>query len=138
MAGIKGKNTKPEMIIRKALFARGYRYRLHDKKLPGKPDIVFPGRKAVIFIHGCFWHGHGCHLFKKPSSNVDFWEAKIERNRIVDSRSVEALLTRGWRILTIWECAIKGKKKIHFDDLIKSTVSWLNNSASNYEIKGIS
>jgi len=136
MAGIRGKNTKPEMMIRKALFARGYRYRLHDKKLPGKPDMVFPGRKAVIFIHGCFWHGHDCHLFKKPSSNVDFWETKIERNRAVDIRTVEALLTRGWRILTVWECAIKGKERIPFDVLIQLAVGWLEKPSGSDEIKG--
>ena len=88
MAGIKGKNTKPEMLIRKALFAKGLRYRLHDKNLPGKPDLVFPKYKAVIFVQGCFWHGHDCHLFKWPTSNKEYWRNKINRNREVDKLKI--------------------------------------------------
>jgi len=136
MAGIKGKNTNPELMIRKALFARGYRYRLHYKHLPGKPDIVFPGRKAVIFVHGCFWHGHDCHLFKKPSSNIEFWESKISRNRMVDNRSADVIESRGWKILTVWECAIKGKERIALEEIIDLIANWLDSPSASSEIRG--
>jgi DNA mismatch endonuclease (patch repair protein) len=136
MSGIRSKDTGPELLIRKALFARGFRYRLHVKSLPGKPDIAFPKKKAVILIHGCFWHGHDCHFFKTPSSNVPFWVAKIERNKVVDNRTVESLKTNGWRILTIWECSLRGKRKLPLKYIIDETASWLLNGSSSLEIKG--
>ena len=109
MAGIKGRNTKPEIIIRKVFFKRGFRYRLHYKGLPGKPDLVFPKYKAVIFVNGCFWHGHNCHLFKWPKSNPDFWKEKITGNQTRDIKNKKLLSVQGWRVKTIWECALKGK-----------------------------
>lgn len=136
MSGIKGKNTKPELIVRKALFAKGFRYRLHDKHLPGKPDLVFPRYKAVIFINGCFWHLHDCHLFKWPSSNVEFWREKIEGNKAIDSRNSEALLESGWRILTIWECALKGRHKLLLDDVINKASIWLQSEVDTEVIRG--
>ena len=108
MAGIRGRNTRPELVIRKALHARGFRYRLHVAGLPGKPDIVLPRFRAVIFVHGCFWHGHDCPLFRLPATRSEFWEAKISRNRERDREVLGALKTTGWRCLTVWECAIRG------------------------------
>jgi len=125
MAGIKGKNTKPEMIIRKGLHRLGFRYRLHDSYLPGKPDMVFPRYKAVIFAHGCFWHGHSCHLFKWPSSNEEFWRTKIERNMEVDKQNIIRLQAMGWRTGIVWECALKGKYKINREEVIELCAQWL-------------
>lgn len=125
MSGIKGKDTKPELVIRKALFAKGFRYRLHDKKLPGKPDLVFPKFNAVIFVHGCFWHAHDCHLFKWPSTNEAFWREKINRNKSIDKQNCSKLVNKGWRVLEIWECALKGKKKLEFSPLIDFISVWI-------------
>lgn len=125
MAGIKGKNTKPELLIRKLLFAKGFRYRLHAKDLPGKPDLVFPCHRAVVFIHGCFWHRHDCHLFKWPKSREDFWRKKILGNVRNDSRALKKLLAEGWRACEIWECALKGKKSLQIDAVETSLVNWL-------------
>jgi len=104
MAGIKGKNTKPEVAIRKALFSKGYRYRLHKKSLPGKPDLVLAKYNTVIFIHGCFWHRHGCHLFKWPSTRPEFWKDKINGNKARDLKHFKELSELKWRVLVIWEC----------------------------------
>lgn len=136
MSGIRGKNTKPEILIRKSLFARGWRYRLHDKRLPGKPDLVFPRLKAVIFIDGCFWHGHTCHLFRLPSSRVEFWTAKIGRNRERDTEVRQRLHDLGWRYLTIWECALKGKTRLPLAEVIDHVVIWLESGEGNAEIEG--
>ena len=136
MAGIQGKDTKPELVIRKALFAKGFRYKLHDKKLPGKPDLVFPKYHAVIFIHGCFWHRHNCHLFKWPSTRPDFWKKKINRNVEVDKRNYKQLGKDGWYILTVWECALKGKNKLPFNRLIDDISNWLEFSVRDKVIKG--
>lgn len=108
MAAIKGKNTKPEMIVRKYLFSRGLRFRIQVRKLPGSPDIVLPKYKTVIFVNGCFWHGHeGCRYFRLPKSNVEFWKDKIERNIARDIRNEAQLKAIGWRVINIWECDIK-------------------------------
>jgi DNA mismatch endonuclease, patch repair protein len=108
MSRIKGKDTKPEMLVRKFLFARGFRYRLHVKNLPGKPDIVLPKHKTVIFIHGCFWHGHkGCKYFVVPKTRTEWWLNKIERNKQNDKVSVKALTKVQWKVITIWECELK-------------------------------
>lgn len=125
MAGIRGKDTKPELMIRKDLHALGFRYRLHDKRLPGKPDIVFTTKKAVIFVHGCFWHGHNCPLFHWPSSRKEFWETKITRNQEVDQRSHEALKATGWRQCVVWECALRGKNKHPIDNITFQCLEWL-------------
>lgn len=136
MSGIRGKNTKPEMIIRRGLHALGFRFRLHEKKLPGKPDLVFPGRKAVILIHGCFWHGHDCHLFKWPSSRVEFWQAKIFRNREIDTAVVAALIASGWRVGTVWECALKGRTRLPLESVIGQCAVWLRSEDPNLTIRG--
>jgi len=112
MSRIKGKDTKPEMLVRKFLFAQGFRYRLHDKKLPGKPDIVLPRYKTVIFIHGCFWHGHeGCKYYSIPKTRSEWWKEKINRNVTNDKKAVELLREIGWKILVIWGCELKPSKK---------------------------
>lgn len=138
MSGIRGKDTEPELIIRKKLHALGFRYKLHDKKLPGKPDMVFPKYKAVIFVNGCFWHGHNCHLFKWPSSREEFWRNKITRTQEKDKENIEKLLQGGWRILQIWECAIKGKERLSIDEIIEKTAFWLKSSQLELDIRGIS
>ena len=108
MSRIKGKNTKPEMLVRKFLFAHGFRYKLHDKKLPGKPDIVLPKYKTVIFVHGCFWHGHkGCKYYVVPKTRTEWWLKKIEGNKANDMKAMKALKKDGWKVITIWECELK-------------------------------
>ena len=108
MAAVKGKNTKPEVAIRKLLHEQGYRFRLHRKDLPGKPDIVLPKYKIAIFINGCFWHQHeGCKHAAIPATNREFWETKLQGNKERDQRIHAALESQGWRVLTLWECEIK-------------------------------
>ena len=110
MAAIKGKDTKPEMIVRKYLFSRGLRFRVQVRKLPGKPDIVLPKYKTAIFVNGCFWHGHeGCKYFRLPKSNIEFWKEKIERNIERDRESMQALLVLGWKVIRVWECELRNK-----------------------------
>ncbi len=107
MRAIRNKDTKPELLIRKALHARGYRYRLGGSGLPGHPDIVLPRYKTVIFINGCFWHGHDCKYFKLPATRTEFWAGKIKSNQERDQRSASRLLELGWTVLTVWECSLK-------------------------------
>jgi len=108
MRQIKGKNTKPEMVVRKFLFSKGFRYRLHVKNLPGKPDIVLPKYKIVIFVHGCFWHGHeGCKYFVVPKTRTEWWLTKINTNKLNDEKSKTLLKKAGWKIIIIWECELK-------------------------------
>ena len=108
MSGIRAKNTQPELFVRKALFAAGYRFRLHKNDLPGVPDIILSSRKIAVFVHGCFWHLHtGCKFSKVPQSRPDFWRAKLEGNSSRDRRSISALISLGWRVLVVWECATK-------------------------------
>ena len=110
MSGIRSKDTRPEIIVRQALYHAGFRFRLHRKDLPGKPDIVLPKYHAVIFVHGCFWHGHNCHYCKIPKTRTEFWLDKINANAARDLRNVEALRASGWTVLTVWECEIRDKK----------------------------
>lgn len=108
MSGIKGKNSRPEMLVRKVLFAMGHRFRLHRRDLPGTPDIVMPGRKIAIFVHGCFWHAHqGCKYAKVPSTRTEFWSAKLQGNVDRDQRAATQLVELDWRVLTIWECSTR-------------------------------
>ena len=112
MSRIRSKDTKPEMLVRKFLHKNGFRYRLHVKDLPGKPDIVLPKYKTVIFVHGCFWHGHeGCKYYVVPKTRTEWWLDKIEKNRNNDSKAEGNLLSKGWHIVTLWECDIKHKDK---------------------------
>ena len=110
MSSIRGKNTKPEILVRKGLHARGFRFRLHNNKLPGSPDIVLPKYGVAIMVNGCFWHGHkGCRYATKPKSNVEFWETKIARNRHRDEVTNAHLEALGWHVITVWECELRGK-----------------------------
>lgn len=112
MSRIRGKNTKPEMLVRKYLFAKGFRYKLHDKKLPGKPDLVFPKYRTVVFIHGCFWHGHeGCKYFVIPKTRTDWWLDKISRNKKKDYENEKQLNELAWKIITVFECTLKPQKR---------------------------
>ena len=106
MSKISGKNTKPEILVRKFLFSKGFRYRINVKTLPGKPDIVLPKYKTVIFINGCFWHGHNCKKGKLPSSNIDFWKEKISNNKSRDAKNSDLLVKLGWKVIIIWQCEI--------------------------------
>ncbi|HWU49204.1 MAG TPA: DNA mismatch endonuclease Vsr [Asticcacaulis sp.] len=113
MRAVKSKDTAPELRVRRLLHGMGYRYRLHRKDLPGHPDLVFAGRKAVIFIHGCFWHGHDCRRgARMPKTNADYWTVKIGRNRERDARALNALAEQGWRALTLWECELKDESAL--------------------------
>ncbi len=136
MSSIRGKNTKPELAVRSALHREGFRFRLHRKELPGCPDLVFPRHHAVLFVHGCFWHGHNCHLFKWPSTRQMFWRDKIEGNMARDEKQRAALLDAGWRIATLWECAMKGRTRLPFPEVVESCVMWLNSDKRLLEIKG--
>jgi len=108
MGRVHSKDTRPEMLVRRLVHSLGYRYRLHRKDLPGKPDMAFPGRKKVIFVHGCFWHRHeGCALARMPKSRVTFWETKLEGNKTRDQRTVQLLRDAGWEVLTVWECQLR-------------------------------
>jgi DNA mismatch endonuclease (patch repair protein) len=133
MAGIGGKNSKPEILIRKMLFSAGYRFRLHRRDLPGTPDIVLPGRKIVIFVHGCFWHAHErCRYFKIPATRTDFWIAKLQSNVNRDMCNVGKLTSTGWRVLCIWECATRDSATAK--SLLEQIVSWID---SDIEVKEI-
>ena len=136
MSGIRGKNTRPELLIRKALHARGFRYRLHCKDLPGNPDLCLPKYRAVIFVHGCFWHGHGCHLFKWPTTRPEFWRAKIARNCDVDAAAMAKLAAEGWRVGIVWECALKGRERRDLTEVLDSVSSWLESEAPQFSIRG--
>ncbi|SKA20756.1 T/G mismatch-specific endonuclease [Sediminibacterium ginsengisoli] len=112
MSRIKGKNTKPEMLVRKFLFSHGLRYKLHDKKLHGKPDLVLPKYRTIIFINGCFWHGHDqCRYFVVPKTKTDWWLAKINANKANDAENIARLLHEKWKIIVIWECDLKADKR---------------------------
>jgi DNA mismatch endonuclease (patch repair protein) len=108
MSRVRAKNSRPEMLVRRLVFAEGYRYRLHDRRLPGCPDLVFKSRRKVIFVHGCFWHRHSnCALARMPKSRLDFWEPKLNANKERDARNKKLLAKDGWKVLTIWECELR-------------------------------
>jgi DNA mismatch endonuclease (patch repair protein) len=136
MSGIRGTNTRPELAVRRGLHALGFRYRLHPKELAGKPDIWLPKYRAAIFIHGCFWHGHDCSLFRLPGTRQDFWRAKIDANRARDARVGTLLAEVDIRRLEIWECAFRGKGRIGLDETLTRTAEWLRGSATFGEIRG--
>lgn len=137
MSGIRGKNTKPELLIRKALHAAGYRYRLHPRDVAGRPDLVLPKYRTVVFVHGCFWHGHACKLFKWPGTRRKFWTAKIRRNRARDADVAASLAKAGWRRLTIWECAIRGRHRLGLEDTVSRVIRWLRSGRRSGEIRGL-
>jgi DNA mismatch endonuclease (patch repair protein) len=136
MAGIRGKNTRQEIFIRKSLHAKGFRFRLHAPYLPGKPDVVLPKYRAVIFVHGCFWHGHDCHLFKLPGTRTEFWKSKIAGNSERDEKVVRKMEESGWRVMTIWECALRGKESLQPDQVIGIIASWITSRSRSKEIRG--
>lgn len=136
MACIKGKDTKPEMVIRRALHALGFRYRLHVKDLPGHPDMVFPKYKAVILVNGCFWHGHDCHISNRQKSRSEYWEQKITNNMNRDEKNKKQLHALNWRVATIWECAITGKMKTPLDNMSNLISLWLKSSEKEITIFG--
>ncbi|UOR15828.1 very short patch repair endonuclease [Qipengyuania aquimaris] len=126
MSGIRGKDTKPELVLRRLLHRLGYRFRLHRTDLPGKPDIVLPKHRTVILVNGCFWHGHShCHLFRLPKTRAEFWEEKISKNVERDQANRIALLDKGWAVLEVWECALKGKGKLTQQDIEAELVSFI-------------
>jgi len=136
MSKVGSRDTKPELLIRKGLHARGFRYRLHAKDLPGKPDLVFRRYRSVIFVNGCFWHGHSCPRCRMPNSNADYWKQKVARNVKRDASNRQSLLDEGWRVLTIWECALTGKWKLGLNEVIVLASEWLLSTKSLSEIKG--
>lgn len=137
MAAIKGRDTKPEITIRHGLHRAGFRYRLHANDLPGKPDIVFPRHNAVLFINGCFWHQHHCHLFKWPQTRQEFWQKKITGNVANDRKKLHMLHELGWRIAIVWECALKGKSRIPHEATIQMLAEWLKSDDKKLEIQGL-
>lgn len=121
MSGIRGKDTRPEIAVRRGLHAAGFRFRLHAARLPGKPDLVLPRWRAVVFVHGCFWHRHpGCRFATTPATRPEFWATKFESNRQRDQRAVDALQVAGWRVATVWECDIRKG-----DEAVQSLIEWL-------------
>lgn len=125
MSRVKPRDTKPEMILRRALHARGLRYRLHDIRMAGRPDIVLPRWRAVIFVHGCFWHGHECARGALPQSNLSFWSGKIAMNAARDAAQVARLRADGWRVATVWQCALLGKNRLGAKLAAEHIHSWL-------------
>lgn len=135
MSGIRARNTKPEIIIRSLLHRQGFRFRLHARELPGKPDIVLPRFRAVIFVHGCFWHGHDCPLFKWPGTRPEFWRDKIGRNQTNDRKAIDALQKNGWRIGVVWECALRDKNR-DVVGVAQKMADWLRSDAPFFEERG--
>lgn len=137
MSGIRAANTNPELVIRSALHRAGFRFSLQGRSLPGRPDIVFRKHNAVTFVHGCFWHGHKCALFKWPESRADFWRKKINSNRRRDKKVVGALHRAGWRVAIVWECSIKGRQRRTTMQIAATFSTWLLNSRKrDLEIAG--
>lgn len=131
MSGIRGKNTKPEIALRRLLHRSGLRYRLHTANLPGRPDIVFPSRRIVVFVHGCFWHRHdGCYWCTTPSSNSEFWNAKLAGNAERDNQTAEALRATGWRVAVVWECALRAKS---IDETAGRLLAWIKTGEGDFE-----
>jgi DNA mismatch endonuclease, patch repair protein len=136
MAAITGRDTKPERFVRRALHARGFRYRLHAKDLPGRPDLVFPKYSALLFVNGCFWHGHDCALFRWPKTREAFWRDKIGANVRRDANNHERLKATGWRVGIVWECALRGPARIEAPKLIDGVSIWLMSETPVLTLQG--
>lgn len=136
MSRIRGRDTRPEMLLRRGLHAAGLRFRLQAKDLPGRPDLVFPRYRAAILVHGCFWHGHDCPMFKAPATRAEFWAAKIAGNRERDAKAHEALRASGWRVLTVWECALRGPARFALPDVIAAARSFILSNAPELQLQG--
>jgi len=134
MAGIQGKNTKQEVLVRSALHRRGFRFHKNDPKLPGKPDIVLPRHSAIIECNGCFWHMHSCALFRLPATNTEFWQQKLSHNRERDNKNLGKLHDAGWRTLVLWECALKGKDQQNFELVMERICKWIQSDDLTIEI----
>jgi len=137
MSCIRGKDTKPELTIRSGLHKLGYRYRLHDKRLPGRPDIVLPRHNSIILVNGCFWHGHSCHLFKWPATRKYFWQKKISETNMRDQKNISEYLKLGWRVLIVWECSIKGKGPVELKSVIDKCRIWIESDNTKDRINNI-
>ncbi len=128
MSNIRSRDTKPEILIRKALFHKGFRYQLYKKELKGRPDLVFKKYKSIIFINGCFWHGHNCSKFKLPETNIDYWKQKIEKNKIRDIENIRSLKYDGWRVLVVWECSLYKHDWVSYpNQLVENISEWIQN-----------
>lgn len=136
MAAIRGRDTKPELQIRRAVHAAGLRFRLHVEDLPGKPDLVFPRHRAAVFVNGCFWHLHGCSLFKWPRARERFWREKITRNAENDRRAFERLRATGWRVAIVWECALKGKTRLDPNEVATRLACWIRSDEETLIVEG--
>lgn len=136
MAAVRARDTKPELMIRRAVHGAGLRYRLNVRDLPGKPDIVLPRYRAVVFVHGCFWHRHDCDLFRWPESRTEFWREKLDANAARDVKAADALEEAGWRQAVIWECALKGRKKRDFQDTMQRLIAWIRSDEQAITIGG--
>lgn len=136
MSGIRGKDTKPELLVRRMLHSNGFRFRLHRKDLPGHPDIVLRKFTAVIFVHGCFWHGHDCHHFRIPSTRTEWWGAKIDMNRERDTRNIRSLREAGWRVLVIWECAMRRGDTALRQEISREIMVWVQSRNQYLELRG--
>ncbi|WP_306467342.1 very short patch repair endonuclease [Limimaricola sp. G21655-S1] len=136
MSAVGQKNTGPEMRLRSALHKRGVRFRLHDRKLPGSPDLVLPKYRSVIFVHGCYWHRHGCYRSTTPKSRKEFWAEKFEANVARDRRDADRLIDLGWRVLVVWECALIGKTACSPEEVGERVHAWLRSSQVHGEVSG--
>lgn len=135
MAGIRGRDTRPEWLIRRGLHKLGFRYHLQARKLPGRPDLVLAKYHAVVFVHGCFWHGHDCSLFKWPKTRGDFWRIKIEGNRARDTRAINALTAAGWRVAIVWECSLRRGTK-DSGEVVERLAAWMISDEERIEVRG--
>lgn len=136
MAAIRSRDSRAELIVRRGLHRSGLRFRLHDRSLPGTPDLVFRKHKAVVFVHGCFWHHHDCHLFKWPQTRAEFWEQKIRRNVENDQAAFDELRRRGWRVAVVWECALKGRHRLNGQEVIQSLATWVSSDRVSLDVRG--
>lgn len=129
MSRIRGRDTKPEMLVRRALHARGLRYRLHDRTLPGRPDLVFARYRAAVFVHGCFWHRHGCAMSNLPATRQEFWRTKLASNATRDRKAIDALEAAGWRVLVVWECALRGPARRPESEVAETAARFIRESS---------
>lgn len=136
MSGIRSRNTRPEMLIRRGLHALGFRFRLHDRTLPGKPDLVLRKHRAVIMVNGCFWHAHNCSLFKLPGTRRDWWKQKFARTRQRDQEVLSGLEECGFRVLRIWECSFRGPNSQTVEDVVRFAADWIESDGPSQEIRG--
>ena len=137
MSRIKGLNTKPEIRLRQVLHAAGFRFRLHQRTLPGKPDLVLPKHNVCIFVHGCFWHGHNCPMFKLPSTRRDFWSQKIRGNQTRDVLATASLIELGWRVLTVWECSLRGPGRLEEQAILRYSAAFIQANDQSGMLTGV-